>query len=343
MEITTEFIDRMEDPSLAPTELIDLMFERTDENGVLYIPEWPDFYGYSDQSYKCRVTWNLRQYEALSEEFDRLYYALEDIAPFWEALREKPLEAQQILGNSELFDVWCTYVRPLSTGDFDRDKIRDIEDRYETMEMVQDVAARLAQGEALTESERHVLTDYLDITVSPEEEEYHDRYVDALYADARSRLPRPNHAYTVILRAQRLFRLLNLKAPELLINNEARLLASALVLNRYGESKETVGNATRLHIARISQMTDEELDTQDNPLKSNNRKSIVPLFVYEILKNHSNTREHLRQNDILALLAEYPYEVTIERKALSRILHNLTSEQRYDIRADKTGWWMEQE
>lgn len=343
MEITTEFIDRMEDPSLAPTELIDLMFERTDENGVLYIPEWPDFYGCCDQSYKCRVKWNLRQYEALSEEFDRLYYALEDIAPFWDDLREKPLEAQQILGNSELFDVWCTYVRPLNTGDFDRDKIRDIDDRYETMEMVQDVAARLAQGEALTEGERHVLTDYLDITVSPEEEEYYGRYVDALYADARSRLPRPNYAYTVILRAQRLCRLLNLKAPELIINNEARLLASALVLNRYGESKETVGNATRLHIARISQMTDEELDTQDNPLKSNNRKSIVPLFVYEILKNHSNTREHLRQNDILALLAEYPYEVTIERKALSRILHNLTSEQRYDIRADKTGWWMEQE
>ena len=147
----------------------------------------------------------------------------------------------------------------------------------------------------------------------------------------------------MILRAQRLCRLLNLKAPELVINNEARLLASALVLNRYGESKETVGNATRLHIARISQMTDEELDTQDNPLKSNNRKSIVPLFVYEILKTHSNSRKHLRQNDILTLLAEYPYEVAIERKALSRILHNLTSEQRYDIRTDKTGWWMEQE
>ncbi|MDO4961350.1 MAG: hypothetical protein Q4E57_05800 [Eubacteriales bacterium] len=86
-------------------------------------------------------------------------------------------------------------------------------------------------------------------------------------------------------------------------------------------------------------MTDEEIDELYRPKKSNSRKSLAPLFVYLILKDHSDDGRHMSHKDILKELEEYPYEVHIERKALGRIIHNLTDSQLNIYSGKRSGTW----
>lgn len=88
-------------------------------------------------------------------------------------------------------------------------------------------------------------------------------------------------------------------------------------------------------------MSDEEIDELYRPKKSNSRKSLAPLFIYEILTKNSDSNTHLRQKDILDILSQYPYEITLERKALSRIVHILTDSWNHAVYQDNTGVWVE--
>ena len=90
----------------------------------------------------------------------------------------------------------------------------------------------------------------------------------------------------------------------------------------------------------ISNMTDEEIDEFYRPKKGNKRKSLAPLYVYIILVQFSTPENHLSQQQIIELL-ERLYEITIERKALSRILHTLADEEIGVINTLKEGSWFE--
>ena len=87
-------------------------------------------------------------------------------------------------------------------------------------------------------------------------------------------------------------------------------------------------------------MTDEEIDEFYRPKKANSRKTLVPLFVYLILREYSSAEKHLTQNEILAYLREDPYEVVIERKALGRVIHLLTDSQLGICSYPGMGTWM---
>lgn len=71
------------------------------------------------------------------------------------------------------------------------------------------------------------------------------------------------------------------------------------------------------------EMSDEELDELYRPKKMNSRKALLPLFVYQVLTQETNCDKHYTQNDIIRALSGFPYEISIERKALSRTLHAL--------------------
>jgi hypothetical protein len=88
-----------------------------------------------------------------------------------------------------------------------------------------------------------------------------------------------------------------------------------------------VDHAVRQHYDRLEGMSEEEQDDLSRPKNANSRKSLVPLFVYLILLQHSDSEHPLRQQEIISYLADEPYEVVIERKALSRVLHNLRDSQ----------------
>lgn len=74
--------------------------------------------------------------------------------------------------------------------------------------------------------------------------------------------------------------------------------------------------------------------------KMNDRKRLVPLFVYQILKDCSTSRKRLTQSDLIERLDAYPYALSIERKALSRTLH-LLADADIGIHSSRTGSWYE--
>ena len=95
----------------------------------------------------------------------------------------------------------------------------------------------------------------------------------------------------------------------------------------------------KLDFIDFDNLTDEEIDEFYRPQKMNSRKSLAPLFVYLILQQNSNFNHPLSQKEILAYLESNPYEITIERKALSRIIHNLCDSDLHIQSEPKIGTW----
>lgn len=87
---------------------------------------------------------------------------------------------------------------------------------------------------------------------------------------------------------------------------------------------------------------DDDSDEDYRPMKTNKRKSMAPLFVYLLLKNCSNKNSPLRQQQIINMLKKYPFEISIERKALSRIIHNLADSDLDIHTSPKRGTWYEE-
>lgn len=89
----------------------------------------------------------------------------------------------------------------------------------------------------------------------------------------------------------------------------------------------------------LDNMTDEEIDALYRPKKANGRKSMSPLFIYLILKEHSDPQHHLHHADIQRLLEE-EYEVEVGRAAVGRYLQNLADEEKTNIWvSEKEGCW----
>lgn len=338
--------DSMSDIELTANDFITLMFERTDENGILYIPGWhydrisgDEKNTDEDDSYRCKVDWNLYKFENFQKEFEGLNNALKEIANFREEIDDNIDNAKKFL-SKEVFTIWDTYIRPFDIGDIDMEKINDIEDRMETIAWVKRIAKDIANGNTIEKFEKEVLSEYLDVKVSNEEIAYRNEYINRVFKDSEKRVGNNICAYDVVIRAMRLCRLYNLNAPKLVINYEARQLAAAMVLHNFGSKRELVDTSIRLRLERIENMEDEELDELFRPQKSNTRKSLAPLFIFEVINKYSNPDKHLRHQEILDLLKKYPYEISLERKALGRIIHNLTDSQ-YGIYSDKSGVWMD--
>ncbi len=344
-----KIIDSMCDFNLSPLDFLPLMFERTDEDGTLYIPGWHyDVPGYmynqdeaDEYSYRCKLNWDYAKYEKILKKFTQHLEMINEIAAALPEMDQEDDTAKKEL-SPELFAFWKAYIRGFDEGEYDYEKMCDIDDRLETIEWVKYIASNVAKGDAVEKFEKDALSEYIDVSVSKEEREYRDNFTKYIYKQAEERIGKNICAYDVVIRSRRLCRLIQLKAPQIIVYNEGRQLAAAFVLHECGISREPVDNNIRLRLERLETMSDEELDEFYRPKKTNSRKSLAPLFVYEIITRKSDSRNHLRQNDILKELGKYPYEITLERKALSRIIHNL-ADSGYDIYSDNTGVWKEKQ
>lgn len=90
------------------------------------------------------------------------------------------------------------------------------------------------------------------------------------------------------------------------------------------------------------ELSDEELDELYRPRKMNNRKSLAPLFIFEILKSASSPHRHLTQNELIRRLLDYPYELTMERKAVGRTLH-LLADAGIGVCSTRQGAWYDKD
>lgn len=90
------------------------------------------------------------------------------------------------------------------------------------------------------------------------------------------------------------------------------------------------------------ELNEDELDELYRPRKMNNRKSLAPLFIYEILKSASSPRRHLTQSELIERLLAYPYELAMERKAVGRTLH-LLADAGIGVCSTRRGAWYDEE
>ena len=66
-------------------------------------------------------------------------------------------------------------------------------------------------------------------------------------------------------------------------------------------------------------------DLWTGEIKERCRDSLAPAFIYMILESHTNRHMHYTQADILEKLEEYPYELTMTRQSVGRILNTLAA------------------
>ena len=330
----------LEFTTMPASDYISLLFERTDEDGVLYVPSFGMIY---QEDYRCYVDWNLSKYETLQNKFEDHVNKIKQIAPILDKLDEAPENAKNIIGNDTLYEFWNTYIRKFETGNIDLEIISELEDRELTIDSVRGIAKTLADGNDLEDIDRQYLFEYMDTKITKDERKYYNQYIDTVESDAQSRIGKNQFAHTLIVRSMRLCRLFHLNAPKIITSHETNALAVSMLMFDYGISRERVDQTIRRKIEQLDDMSDDELDALYRPKKSNSTKSLLPLFVYTILKTKTNSKKHMRQKDILEELKLPPYELFIERKALSRTLQNLKEAHQFAIFSDKTGVWIDQE
>ena len=102
-------------------------------------------------------------------------------------------------------------------------------------------------------------------------------------------------------------------------------------------------NMCFLLIPNEDSRSEEELDRIYAPRSSNSRKSLLPVYIINILKCESNKENPLIQKEIRELI-KFKYELEVDRKAVGRCLATLVDDD-LNVWTDenRTGYWYSEE
>ena len=328
--------------TVSPADYLRKMFERTDPDGLLIMPDifCSDDGGDEFSSLMCRMEWIAEDAASVIEEYGSLVEQLGIIAAKHCELSDDPDENKKLLPKAA-FDVWDTYIRDFETGGIDREQIRDIEERLDSLESARRLSEDFAKTGTIAESDKKLLISLLDDNVTFDERKLFEEYREAVFGDSQERVGDDMFAYQEVLRARRVCALIRYGAPGIIINSESCKLIAAMALHRFCEDIETAAVIPPSGWSDVK--LEEDVDSAYRPMKTNSRKSLAPLFVYLILKKASGPDKRMSQAEILRALRAYPYEVELERKALSRIIHNLTDSELGIRSSGRGGVWYESE
>ncbi|MCH5183758.1 MAG: hypothetical protein J1E00_06245 [Oscillospiraceae bacterium] len=212
-------MNRMDGANLSPSAYAALMLECTDENGVLSIPEYhfTDELTEGDETAErfFEMDWNAEKLQELAERFETLYGDIRSIAETCLSAGCDPLHDAQIpaLETDRQADVWRTYIREYEFRGISPDTLSAIEK-----------CLRAELGEEEPTAEEKALCD-----------RFYDSYWEAMEEEAAKRLGGGIFDVAVILRARRICALMTLRAPEIILENEAQRLIEALALTRFAK------------------------------------------------------------------------------------------------------------
>jgi len=187
---------------LTPGELISKMFENTSEDGRLVVPGFPDDETEIHSDIQARMAWTEPDRAAAEAAFNSLFEALREIADQDYDLDSTADTARRELGNP-LFGVWKVYLQDFDYGELGKKAFFDIAERRD--------------GDGAEKAEEIAFRSLLE----------------SLEKQSALRLGRRICAYEFIRRAGRVYKLMVLNAPAIVVNEEAKVLAQALALNRY--------------------------------------------------------------------------------------------------------------
>ena len=233
--------------SLTPAECVRAMYEMTDEDGRLEIPAWPNDYELEQEEayYVLKMEWDENEREAGAgvdtDLIEWLIASFVELGRKWKngRLGMTSEENRTLLTEYGLFNIWETFVKSPCPGDMDYMKFYDISEKVEQIALREAGKndAEFAPGRATVSFELSENAE--EPIVSLEELKYYNEYIDRVNEEAKRRLGGKYAQYDQIIRASRLCKLVAQDAPQILIDNEARLFTQAWIVGRYAvEMKE---------------------------------------------------------------------------------------------------------
>ena len=190
---------------LASIDYVTSLFAATDRDGALRMPKNFGTDEEQDDEFDIfKMSWNRDDLNMLLSEFQELYAGLSEIAKVYDKLDNNPELVRDALDNPVLFDFWQLYLqRPLWYGEEER--------------MLDAAMEKEAQAEEL----------------SAEEERLLEKYRGEELLESVKNLGGNCFAYDVHIHTLRLCKLMNLGAPKIIIEHEARCLIGCMALKDY--------------------------------------------------------------------------------------------------------------
>lgn len=190
---------------LASIDYVTSLFAATDRDGALRMPKnFGTDEEHDDEFDIFKMSWNRDDLNMLLSEFHELYAGLSEIAKVFDKLSDIPELVRDTLDNPILFDTWQLYLqRPQWYGEEER--------------MLDVALKKEAQAEELSAEEERLL------------EKYHSEEL----LESVKNLGGNCFAYDVHIHALRLCKLMNLGAPKIIIEHEARCLIGCMALKDY--------------------------------------------------------------------------------------------------------------
>ena len=190
---------------LASIDYVTSLFAATDRDGALRMPKNFGTDEERDDEFDIfKMSWNRDDLNLLLSEFQELYAGLSEIAKVYDKLDNNPELVRDALDNPVLFDTWQLYLqRPQWYGEEER--------------MLDVALKKEAQAEEL----------------SAEEERLLEKYRSEELLESVKNLGGNCFAYDVHIHALRLCKLMNLGAPKIIIEHEARCLIGCMALKDY--------------------------------------------------------------------------------------------------------------
>ncbi len=207
--------------NLSVPEYIKLLFECT-EDGILEVP-YLDYITLEESTEKVKICWSRDDADSIIDKAQKLISDIKEIA-------SKTVKADDgyydryIDDFPELCAVFDKYLLTLDGDDVDYERFFDIGQQIEIELMDNET-----ESEAQTDDDEEIepLTD--------EDYEYYEKVISGRINAAEKRIGGKVYFYDVVVRSQRLYHLLLLGAPKIIVENEERCLAEALALNAYGD------------------------------------------------------------------------------------------------------------
>ena len=189
----------------ASIDYVTSLFAATDRDGALRMPKNFGTDEEQDDEFDIfKMSWNRDGLNLLLSEFQELYAGLSEIAKVYDKLDNNPELVRDALDNPVLFDIWQLYLqRPQWYGEEER--------------MLDVALKKEAQAEELSAEEERLL------------EKYHSEEL----LESVKNLGGNCFAYDVHIHALRLCKLMNLGAPKIIIEHEARCLIGCMALKDY--------------------------------------------------------------------------------------------------------------
>ena len=189
----------------ASIDYVTSLFAATDRNGALRMPKNFGTDDEQDDEFDTfTIFWSRDDLNMLLSEFQELYAGLSEIAKIYDKLDNNPELVRDVLDNPFLFDIWQLYLqRPQWYGEEER--------------MLDAAMEKEAQAEELSAEEERLL------------EKYHSEEL----LESVKNLGGNRFAYDVHIHALRLCKLMNLGAPKIIIEHEARCLIGCMALKDY--------------------------------------------------------------------------------------------------------------